>query len=369
MVISSENSIDFGGCSQIEFELLFESHFFLMGSDESTANTPAATTAAPAQPPIEHDTDSSDDAQLQQIEQKQKSQIRLNFEMKKAEFLKLRNANTEADAKAAMDHLGNCVNGVNPENAKKYCGTGISAKICFVVVNTYVTPKYQLGVGPLNDAITVAVNHKKMGYKMLYLHNSNPTEFKKWLQFLLENTTNDLTIFYTGHGCSVRDKTGDESDGYDEVMLFDSGYVLDDVLADYLVRYAKGGEQRIVLLSDCCHSGSIWDIQSILNKSKAGNKIPSHIVSISAAQDNQTAKQTKVDSKDQGIFTYFFWDIWQDKQDITFKDMEKQINPKIGKFTQLFTVATTTPSMLEGPIFPDRERPPRRPRRPRQQRQ
>ena len=184
-----------------------------------------------------------------------------------------------------------------------------------------------------------------------------------------ENTTNDLTIFYTGHGCSVRDKTGDESDGYDEVMLFDSGYVLDDVLADYLVRYAKGGEQRIVLLSDCCHSGSIWDIQSILNKSKAGNKIPSHIVSISAAQDNQTAKQTKVDSKDQGIFTYFFWDIWQDKQDITFKDMEKQINPKIGKFTQLFTVATTTPSMLEGPIFPDRERPPRRPRRPRQQRQ
>ena len=46
-------------------------------------------------------------------------------------------------------------------------------------------------------------------------------------------------------------------------MLFDNGYVVDDELAEYLLKYAHG--QRILLLTDCCHNGSMWDIQSILN--------------------------------------------------------------------------------------------------------
>ena len=89
-------------------------------------------------------------------------------------------------------------------------------------------------------------------------------------------------------------------------------------------------------------------------------------MSISAAKDDQTAKQTKVNSKDQGIFTYYFWGIWEEQNDITARQMEQKINPNISYFKQHFTFAETGPSkddddddtelMFDEPIFPNRER-------------
>lgn len=344
-----------------------------MGNESSSATTvitptKPAESAAPEQPaaeekpaeqpaqaaPEQQSEESIDDSEIEEIRRKRREQFKLRRDMKRQEFMALRNANTMEDSLECMNKLGRCVNNVDPKVAQQYVKDGINGKVLFVICNTYNKPQYSLGVGPLNDAITVALGHKKMGYQVLYLHNSTPTIFKKWLKFMLKNTTNDLTIFYTGHGCSIKDKDGDESDGYDEVMLFDNGYVTDDELCDYLTRYAKGENgQRIVLLTDCCHSGSMWDIQSMLQGRK---QIASNIMSISAAKDDQTAKQTKVNSKDQGIFTYYFWEIWEDQNDITVKDMETKINPNISYFKQHFTFASTTESMKFEPIFPNRER-------------
>ena len=331
-------------------------------SHQSSSTTVTTSTSKPQdnhdEEEEDHDTDSSDDDKLEEIRRKQREQFRLHRQMKREEFQKLRSSNTEEDALEAMKHLGNCVNEKDPEDCPYFLKNGINSKMLFVVVNTYVKPQYQLGVGPLNDAITVSIGHKKMGYKMLFLHNSTPTHFKKWLKFVLTNTQKDLTIFYTGHGCSIKDKNSEESDGTDEVMLFDNGYVVDDELASYLANYAHG--QRIILLSDCCHSGSMWDIQSMLSAKK---QVASNIMSISAAKDDQTAKQTKVNAKDQGIFTYYFWEIWENQNDITVKDMESKINPNISYFKQHFTFAETGPdassaqsSMKDQPIFPNRER-------------
>ncbi|KAK8835060.1 hypothetical protein M9Y10_039536 [Tritrichomonas musculus] len=345
-----------------------------MGNESSSATTvitptKPAESAAPEQPaaeekpaeqpaqaaPEQQSEESIDDSEIEEIRRKRREQFKLRRDMKRQEFMALRNANTMEDSLECMNKLGRCVNNVDPKVAQQYVKDGINGKVLFVICNTYNKPQYSLGVGPLNDAITVALGHKKMGYQVLYLHNSTPTIFKKWLKFMLKNTTNDLTIFYTGHGCSIKDKDGDESDGYDEVMLFDNGYVTDDELCDYLTRYAKGENgQRIVLLTDCCHSGSMWDIQSML-KDKT-QTIPKNIISVSSAKDDQTAKQTKIKAKDQGIFTYYFWELLNENPALRFKEMESKINPLIGYFKQHFTVATTTPSMLEEEIFPDRER-------------
>ncbi|OHT12595.1 Clan CD, family C14, metacaspase-like cysteine peptidase [Tritrichomonas foetus] len=301
----------------------------------------------------DHFSDSSDDAVLDKIKKEQTQQVHMDANTRKEQFQELRGSNTIEASLKIMNHLGICLNDLSPNKVPPQLADGISSKVLLIVVNTYTKPKYQLGVGPLNDSITVAINHKKMGYKMVFLHNTTPKIFKSWLQFVLEKSETDLTIFYTGHGCSVVDKSGDESDGYDEVMLFDTGYVIDDELAEYLAQYAHG--QRIVLLSDCCHSGSMWDIQS-----HPGMKgvIPDNIMSISASKDDQTAKQTKIKSTDQGIFSYYFWDLFNKDQNITTKQMETKINPYISRFKQHFTYATTSPSMLDEPIFPHRERPP-----------
>lgn len=291
-------------------------------------------------------------SKLEEIQHKQEQQMHIDKDIQPQKFMQMRNKNTVEDAIRCMNMLGHCINDFDPKAAESYVKDGINQKVILIVCNTYTKPSYQLGVGPLNDSITVAVNHVMMGYQMIYLHNSTTVHFKKWLKFILKNTESDLTIFYTGHGCSVRDKSGDEEDGYDEVMLFDDGYVLDDELANCLVKYAHG--QRIILLSDCCHSGSIWDIQSML---KGKSKVPANIISISAAKDTQTAKQTKMEQKDQGIFTYYFWKIFNTNKNISTKDMERQINPSISKFNQHFTYATTKDSMLNEPIFPHHERP------------
>ena len=339
-----------------------------MGSDSSaatTVETPSQTTTSepeqkqeePEQQQQEEQTaepeesDSIGDSDLEELRRKHRERFRMKMNMKREEFMALRNSNTLEDSIECMNKLGTCVNNIDTKVAQKQISDGINEKVLFVVVNTYEKPQYQLGVGPMNDAITVSMNHKKFGYKVVYLHNSTPTIFKKWLKFLLKNTEKDLTIFYTGHGCSIRDKNGDESDGYDEVLLFDNGYVVDDELADYLVKYAHG--QRIVLLSDCCHSGSMWDIQSMM---KAKTEVSPNIISISSAKDDQTAKQTKVEAKDQGIFSYYFWELMEDNPNISTKEMEAKINPLIGRFKQHFAYATTSPGMENEPMFPNRER-------------
>lgn len=283
---------------------------------------------------------------VQSIEDKQHEQIHIENNTKAEDFYKYRNANTIDDAIKCMDMLGTCVNEIEPTAVEPYIKDGISMKVLFIICNTYENPKYKLGVGPLNDSITVAINHYKMNYRMIYLHNSTTTHFLKWLRFILKRTETDLTIFYTGHGTYIRDRDGDEDDGHDEVMLFDKGYVVDDELCRYLCKYAHG--QRIVLLSDCCHSGSMWDIQSMMK----GEKIKPNIISISAAKDNQTAKQTKIQSSDQGIFTFFFWQIFNQNQKISTKEMEKKINPSISRFNQHFTFASTVDTLPDEPIFP-----------------
>ena len=295
----------------------------------------------------EKKSDSSDDTKLNEIKRKQSERFNFNFQSDREEFQRLRNSNTFEDALKAMNHIGTCLNNLSPEKVSDSILKGIKSKILFIIVNTYTRPQYKLGVGPLNDSITVSVNHKKMGYKVVFLHNSTPNHFLEWLKFILKKNKSDLTIFYTGHGSSVKDASGDELDGFDEAMIFDNGYVLDDQLAKYLANYAHG--QRIILLTDCCHSGSMWDIQS---QPSMKDVIPQNILSISSAKDSQTAKQTKIRQVDQGLFTFYFWDFLDKEPNLSIKQMESKINPMIGMFKQHLEYATTTPSMLDEPIFP-----------------
>ena len=262
----------------------------------------------------------------------------------KKEFQKIRgNGTCDAAIKQFQKIGGVFVNDVSPASI----GTRFE-KVCFLCVNTYTKEQYKLGPGPLNDALTVAENHHRMGYAIYYMHNGTPKVFLDFLEHFLQKTKTALTVFFTGHGASVPDKNGDESDGFDEAMVFDTGHIIDDQLAEYLQKYATG-TCHTILLTDCCHSGSIWDIQSC---KRAKIKLPPHIMSLSAAKDSQTAKQAKIGQKDQGIFTHYFWKLVNEQPKITAKQMESKLNPLIAKFKQHFTIASTSSDMETKPIFP-----------------
>lgn len=76
------------------------------------------------------------------------------------------------------------------------------------------------------------------------------------LQRLVTGATCGDTIFFTysGHGTTVPDNSGDESDYKDEAMYLFGGVLLDDDLRRILDQTPTG--VRITAIMDCCHSGS-----------------------------------------------------------------------------------------------------------------
>lgn len=108
-------------------------------------------------------------------------------------------------------------------------------------------------------------------------------------------------LYYSGHGTSVPDKSGDEEDGKDEALCLvtPSGeidwnaFMTDDELAELLGDTLAEGV-RCIVLSDCCHSGTITDFDS--SEAWHGTKA----VSISGCTDSQTSG----DTGNGGIFTH-----------------------------------------------------------------
>lgn len=73
------------------------------------------------------------------------------------------------------------------------------------------------------------------------------------------NTLSDgdtLLLTYSGHGGQIADFGGDETDGIDETWCLFDGQLIDDELFELWASFRAG--VRIILVSDSCHSGSIY---------------------------------------------------------------------------------------------------------------
>lgn len=88
------------------------------------------------------------------------------------------------------------------------------------------------------------------------------------MQWLVQDAQpNDALFFhYSGHGGPVRDESGDEEDGYDEVIypvdFNQAGHIVDDDMHHILVKPLQAGV-RLTAIFDCCHSGSALDLPYI----------------------------------------------------------------------------------------------------------
>lgn len=254
------------------------------------------------------------------------------------EFLAAHNSGTIEENKEGLAELAT---DLELTNETQLSNTSLK-KCVYICCNTYTKPSYSLGVGPMNDAITVASYMSSIGYDVYFYHNPKSADFLNWLKFFLQNTEEELVVYYTGHGASVDDENGDESDGKDECFVFDDNFVVDDELAEYLKKY-KNSKCKLLTINDCCHSGTIWDLDS--------SGVPSNCISLSAAEDSETAKQTSMDGKEQGMFTFYLYKLIQQNPSMTPSEMKTKITPYLSKYDQCFTTCTTTQSLLTSPIF------------------
>eukprot|EP00930_Biecheleria_cincta_P086854 TRINITY_DN760_c0_g1_i5.p1 TRINITY_DN760_c0_g1~~TRINITY_DN760_c0_g1_i5.p1 ORF type:complete len:369 (-),score=82.86 TRINITY_DN760_c0_g1_i5:71-1177(-) len=107
-------------------------------------------------------------------------------------------------------------------------------------------------------------------------------------------------FYYSGHGSQVPDEDGDEEDGKDEALctvgpggrLAARYFLTDDDFAE-VVTESLDEQVRIVILSDCCHSGTIGDLEKDCWKGR-------EVCTMSGCADNQTSG----DMGRGGIFTH-----------------------------------------------------------------
>lgn len=96
--------------------------------------------------------------------------------------------------------------------------------------------------------------------------------------WLLSNATagDTLIFYYSGHGASLTDRSSDETDGCDEVLVpldYDrAGVITDDWLFANLAAKVPAGV-NLWIFTDCCHSGTMFDLRYNC-KSSCAPKIP-----------------------------------------------------------------------------------------------
>lgn len=166
-------------------------------------------------------------------------------------------------------------------------------------------------------------------------NRKNIEENINWLvSNLLPNDV--LYLHYSGHGSYIKDTSGDETDGKDEVIIpldyQSKGVITDDWLFTNLVSKIP---QNVTLWAfmDCCHSGTMIDLKynyksmcqykngkvnskTVYNPTEWNDKfafsiektkdVVGNIYLFSGCLDSQTSADAHIENKYQGAFTYCF---------------------------------------------------------------
>jgi hypothetical protein len=97
-----------------------------------------------------------------------------------------------------------------------------------------------------------------------------------------------LIVLLSGHGYSTGDCNGDEVDGRDECINIGQTIVDDTLYEKIVLKHNKSGI-NLLLLSDTCHSGTMFDLpyNSGLKSTRRLDDLKVNAISVSACSDSQ----------------------------------------------------------------------------------
>jgi len=130
----------------------------------------------------------------------------------------------------------------------------------------------------------------------------NRTNILRELTTIIANSQNssEIWIHYSGHGTYIRDSNGDETDRNDEAIVPCDVNNTGPIIDDQLLTIFSQSKCLTYLIFDCCHSGSICDLQwrfeyvptkrNYLRFNESKRLLPNpNIIMISGCRDNQTS--------------------------------------------------------------------------------
>lgn len=200
-------------------------------------------------------------------------------------------------------------------------------KAAIIALNDYPGTANDLR-GCLNDAADAIATLKAKGFSCAAYYNGTATKAKMLAgiksAFTCARSGDSVAIVYSAHGSQVRDSSGDEADGWDEVLCpYDwPQYVSDDDLRAILATVPAGVNVDVFL--DCCHSGTgtreigqTYTVRSLPpttgKVSHPGQKTRAAVVANlnhclwAGCAANQVSAELSIGGKVRGAFSYFLW--------------------------------------------------------------
>ena len=140
--------------------------------------------------------------------------------------------------------------------------------------------------GCVNDANDWTALLQGFGFSVNTILDSKATisTVKAAMQGLIDSTNaGDVAVLtYSGHGTQVTDRSGDESDPYDEAICLYDGNVIDDDLR--VILNGIHPQATLVIISDSCFSGSVTRL--------AAEKATPRFIPPAVSMEGRTAKRS-----------------------------------------------------------------------------
>jgi hypothetical protein len=175
--------------------------------------------------------------------------------------------------------------------------------------------------GCINDANSIKEFINNKGYKninvmtdLTVIKANKNNILDAFTRLLQQSLSGDIIfLFYSGHGTYTLDKNGDETTGYDQLIVpCDLNMIVDDELKNIIQTNLKK-DVTLFAMFDSCFSGSVLDLKYNFMDSlnydsytENNNELETngHVLMISGCTDYQTSTETEFNGKQNGALTW-----------------------------------------------------------------
>jgi hypothetical protein len=244
----------------------------------------------------------------------------------------------------------------------------INKRALLIGINYIGTPSELHGC--INDVNTVENTITSLGFNHI-TKLTDETEQKPTRDNIINELTNilvgsspgDLIFFlYSGHGSYVYDRSGDETDRRDEVIVpLDFKLITDDVLKSIVQTNLKEGVTLFAMF-DSCNSGTVLDlryeylsnpnvdnvVEQVKNTETEGN-----VIMISGCKDDQYSYETVMNNQVNGAMTSAFNIILNENPNTTWTELVKNIRNliKSNNFPQIIQLSSGKLFNIDTQVF------------------
>ncbi len=224
--------------------------------------------------------------------------------------------------------------------------------------------------GCINDVNSIKERISSNGFTSINtitdLTTKKPTRdniLSEFRNLLINSQAGDLLFFlYSGHGSYALDRNGDESDGYDELIVTsDLKGITDDEFKTIIQQKLKQ-DVTLFAMFDSCFSGTMLDLRyqymDSLNYDKYTENdkqaiTVGNVFMISGCTDQQTSADAVFNNKPNGAMTWSLLESLKQKPNESWRELVKNMRDilKKSKFDQIPQFSSGSFVNIDTPVF------------------